>query len=274
MEPLCLCLCADSISAGGMRSPSSPRPSREESASRPTTLWGKTAAFRCSTLSSSEYWREFPCSDGPEDCQETADLSSWPCLLFVLLISHVFAEFQTCFCPSVKTRWGQQRGQRWFTTREKPPNSESASRIVSSSSSSSCFCFVRRLYLVVFSFFFTSFSVTFAPSYSLRPVLGADHRLHQPVRRVLLHGHPPLVPHRVRLDPRPVSLPASGDRELRQGAADERRDRPAQDEEHGSDGLQGQLGIHGDSWTRQGPVLKSEDFSLLVTRECSFWQYI
>ena len=157
MEPLCLCLCADSISAGGMRSPSSPRPSREESASRPTTLWGKTAAFRCSTLSSSEYWREFPCSDGPEDCQETADLSSWPCLLFVLLISHVFAEFQTCFCPSVKTRWGQQRGQRWFTTREKPPNSESASRIVSSSSSSSCFCFVRRLYLLVFSFFFFYF---------------------------------------------------------------------------------------------------------------------
>lgn len=152
----CLSVCVDSISAGGMRSPSSPRPSREESASRPTTLWGKTAAFRCSTLSSSEYFLHT--SDGEclikqrDDWRTVRRRLTWVTeLVCPADFSHEFAEFRTCFRPSVKTKWGPQRGRRWFTTREKPPNWESASRIVSSSSLSSYF----GLFVIFIVFFFS-----------------------------------------------------------------------------------------------------------------------
>lgn len=81
-----------------------------------------------------------------------------------------------------------------------------------------------------------------APSHPLQPLLGPEHRLHQRVRRLLLHRHPQDLPHRLRLDPGPLALPAQRDRVVRQGAAGERGHRPVQDEGHRPDGLQGRLG--------------------------------
>lgn len=85
-----------------------------------------------------------------------------------------------------------------------------------------------------------------SPSYSLQPLLDSGHWLHQLLCCVLLHWHPSPVPRWLCLDPGQVALPASRHRLPCQRADDQRGNRPVQDEGHGSEGLQGWLGIHGD----------------------------